>query len=143
MAIIQDASGDLTFDRTLESPLLKDLQAAMPQGVNSKVALSVYSDDGALIAGLSGTTSYGWLRVNMIWVDQHHRRAGYARQLMRHAFDVALDRGCHSAWLETSSAGARDFYLSIGFEQFGQLCNGPDAIPPSHQRWFLKASLRP
>lgn len=70
MALIQDATGDLAFAQTLETALLNDLQANTPQGVNSKVALSIRAGDGALIAGLSGTTSYGWLRVNMIWVVQ-------------------------------------------------------------------------
>ena len=141
MALAQDATGDASFAQTLEAALLNDLQAATPQGINSQVALAHWADDGALMAGLSATTSYGWLRVNMIWVAQQHRRAGYARGLMQQAFDLACDRGCHGAWLETSNPKARDFYHSIGFAEFGRLKNGAKGEPPTHSRWFLKKTL--
>ena len=45
MALIQDATGDLAFAQTLETALLNDLQANTPQGVNSKVALSIRAGD--------------------------------------------------------------------------------------------------
>lgn len=55
---------------------------------------------------------------------------------MNRAFDLSRDRGCHGAWLETSNPDARDFYHSIGFEAFGQLENGADAVRSTHARWF-------
>jgi hypothetical protein len=54
MALIQDATGDLAFAQTLETALLNDLQANTPQGVNSKVALSIRAGDGAQIVGQGG-----------------------------------------------------------------------------------------
>jgi GNAT superfamily N-acetyltransferase len=139
--VIEDASGDPDFVKTLEMALLEDLQATAPQGINSKVALALRTDDGACIAGIYGATSYGWLRVNLIWVDRRHRREGHAKRLMQQAFDLAIDRGCHAAWLETSNSDARDFYRSIGFADFAKLENGADGVPPAHARWFLKARL--
>jgi len=67
--MISDASGDAAFPNDLETALLEDLRATSAQGVNSRIDLVVRDEGGALLAGLAATTSYGWLRVNMIWVS--------------------------------------------------------------------------
>ena len=138
---ILDATQDTGFGAALEAALLKDLYAASEQGINSRVDLAINGPDDALVAGLWGTTSYGWLRVNMIWVSQPYRRDGLGQKLMEQAFEVAQSRGCHSCWLETSNPSAYAFYTSLKFEVFGTLRNEADRAPERHARWFLRRTL--
>jgi ribosomal protein S18 acetylase RimI-like enzyme len=140
---VEDAAQDAGFSKALEAALLDDLRAASVQAVNSRIDLAIKGQGGALIAGLAGATSYGWLRVNMLWVSEAHRRAGLGHQLMQRAFDTAHARGCHACWLETSNPQAQAFYVSLGFEAFGVLKNDIDAAPQTHARWFLKRTLPP
>jgi GNAT superfamily N-acetyltransferase len=107
--MIADASNDAAFCAKLEAALLDDLRTTSIQGANSRISLAVQDADGLLRAGLSGTTSYGWLRVNMLWVSADHRRSGMGSQLMHDAIELSLERGCHAAWLETSNPQARAF----------------------------------
>jgi GNAT superfamily N-acetyltransferase len=139
--MIADASADCTFARDLETALLADLRATSTQAQNSRIDLAVRDDGGALLAGLAATTSYGWLRVNMLWVSADHRRTGLGRQLMQRAIAQSLEKGCHATWLETSSPQARDFYTRLGFETFADLTNDADDVPRGHARWFLRRRL--
>lgn len=139
--MIEDASKDDGFVGALNAALSNDLRASSVQGVNNTINLAVRGSGGALISGLSAVTSYGWLRVNMLWVAHDHRRGGLARQMMHRAFDMSLANQCHSVWLETSNPQARAFYEAMEFTVFGVLENGPDAYPQTHSRWFLRRSL--
>ena len=139
--MIADASDDTTFCTKLEAALRDDLMTTSLQGVNSRISRAVRDADGSLRAGLSGTTSYGWLRVNMLWVSADHRRSGMGAQLMHDAIELSLERGCHAAWLETSNPQARAFYEDLGFEAFAELANDAGAMPQSHTRWFLRRTL--
>jgi hypothetical protein len=71
MALIQDATGDLAFAQTLETALLNDLQANTPQGVNSKVALSIRAGDtgadrrAGRVCRSSGSS--GWWARRRLW----------------------------------------------------------------------------
>ncbi|MCF2904985.1 GNAT family N-acetyltransferase [Octadecabacter sp. CECT 8868] len=138
--MIEDASADPTFLKSLAAALSADLRGLSDQGVIDSINLVVSSPDGELIAGLAGTTSYGWLRVNMLWVSKNQRRTGIGSDLMQRAMDLSISRGCHSAWLETSNPEACAFYERLGFSQFANLSN--DGFPPPiHSRWFLRRSL--
>lgn len=139
--MIANASSDHSFLSDLEAALLEDLRASSIQAHNSRIDLAVRGDDGALLAGLAATTSYGWLRVNMVWVSTSHRRTSLGRQMMHEAMDLGLERGCHAAWLETSSPQARTFYENLGFEVFAELANDAENVPMSHRRWFLRRTL--
>ena len=137
----EDASGDPGFSDALERALLESLKAAAPQGVNSRVQLAVRRDDAVLLAGLEGATSYGWLKVERLWVTPGLRRSSIGRNLMDLAFDLASERGCHACWLETSNRESLPFYRRLGFDGFGTLKNQTDQTPAGHARWFLKRDL--
>ena len=141
MPRIEDASGTLSFSESLECELLESLGAAAPQSVNSRVQLTARGDEGMLLAGLDGSTSYGWLKVELLWVTPELRRSGIGRKLMDRAFDLACDRHCHACWLETSNRESVAFYRRLGFDGFGTLKNQTDQTPAGHFRWFLKRDL--
>ena len=100
-------------------------------------ALAVFARDGQrIVAGLSGGTYCGWLFIRYLWVSEALRSKGIGRQLMAGAEARALERGCHSAWVDTFSFQAPGFYRKLGYEAFGEL-----DYPPDHKRFFLKKRL--
>ena len=76
---------------------------------------------GNLVAGLAGETYAGWLFVGYLWVSEDLRGQGVGRELIATAENRALERGCHSAWLDTFSFQAPGFYRTLGYEVFGEL----------------------
>jgi len=139
--VIEVASADPSFSKELETALLADLRDLSVQGVNDSINLAARSPDGKLLAGLAATTSYGWLRINMLWVIKDRRNAGIGKDLVRQAIDFGIARQCHSSWLETSNPAARSFYERLGFQVFATLANA-DLPPAEHIRWFLRQDLK-
>ena len=132
---------DSAVAKDIETALLADLRQGAPQGRNEMVALSVTATDGQLVAGLVGSTSYGWLLIKILWVADELRRQGYGRALVLNAFNHAKSLGCRSAWLDTSNRDAMQFYTALGFDVFGSFANGGLQEPLGHQRWFLKCAI--
>jgi GNAT superfamily N-acetyltransferase len=98
--------------------------------------LAVFArDGGSVVAGLGGETYAGWLFIRYLWVGEALRRKGIGRELIAGAEARALERGCHSAWVDTFSFQAPGFYLKLGYEPFGEL-----DYPP-HTRLFLQKRL--
>lgn len=122
----------------LEEKLLVSLGETNIQGENSSIVLAARHADRQIMGGLVGSTSYGWLLVKILWVDSQWRGSGIGRSLMKHAEFSAVTRGCHGAWLDTSSAEAHKFYSSLGYDMFGELQNRDEQSPAGHRRWFMK-----
>jgi GNAT superfamily N-acetyltransferase len=91
-----------------------------------------------IVAGLAGETYAGWLFVRYLWVSDGLRGQGVGRKLIENAESRALERGCHSAWLDTFSFQAPNFYRTLGYELFGELDWSAD-----HKRFFLRKRLEP
>ncbi|MFY0618601.1 GNAT family N-acetyltransferase [Shimia sp.] len=125
----------------IEDALLSSLAEMNEQSVNSSVVMQVTDENDRLIAGVTGATSYGWFLIKTLWVGEAHRRSGLGTQLMSAAEDEARRLGCHSAWLDTSTSEAREFYLQLGYADFGVLKNGAEKEPANHSRWFMQKSL--
>lgn len=101
------------------------------------VTLVVRDARGQVIGGLLGMTYWGWLVIEILWLDESARGQGLGQQLVARAEQIAVERGCHSAHLDTMSFQAPDFYLKLGYTVWGQL----DDLPRGHRRIFLKKSL--
>lgn len=93
--------------------------------------------DGRMIGGLVGGTYWGWLYVELLWVDEAERGRGLGGQLLARAEEIARERGCRNAHLETHDFQSLDFYLRRGYEVFGQL----DDLPEGHVKYFLRKRL--
>jgi GNAT superfamily N-acetyltransferase len=107
---------------------------SVPHG-SRRFGLLARDEGDALVAGLIGTLSWGWLFIEALWVADALRGGGVGRTLMERAEDHAAAEGCHSAWLDTFQA--REFYLALGYTPFGVLEN----YPPGQSRYFLKKRL--
>jgi GNAT superfamily N-acetyltransferase len=91
-----------------------------------------------IVAGLAGETYSGWLFIRYLWVSDALRGKGIGPALMDGAETRALERGCHSAWVDTFSFQAPGFYRRLGYEPFGEL-----DYPPDFKRIFLQKRLLP
>ncbi len=95
-------------------------------------------DPGKIVAGLAGETYSGWLFIKYLWVSEGLRRSGIGRRLIEAGEAQALQRGAHSAWVDTFSFQAPGFYRKLGYEVFGEL-----DYPPDFKRFFLRKRLAP
>jgi len=86
--------------------------------------------------GAAGETYSGWLLIRYLWVSDALRSQRIGRKLMGDAEARALERGCHSAWIDTFSFQAPGFYPKLGYEVFGEL-----DYPPGHRRIFFRKHL--
>jgi GNAT superfamily N-acetyltransferase len=102
--------------------------------------LSIFLRDprGQLVGGVIGSTYWGWLVTDFMWVAEDLRGRGYGTQLLLAGEQEAQRRGCEHACLDTFSFQAKAFYEKLGYVVFGVL----DAFPGEHKRYFLKKELR-
>jgi GNAT superfamily N-acetyltransferase len=101
------------------------------------LTLVLRDDAGRIVGGAIGETNWGWLHVTVLAVSQDLRGRVWGSRLMRELERLALDRGCHHAWVDTFSFQARPFYERLGYRVFGALPN----YPGEEERYFLSKTL--
>ena len=85
-------------------------------GASGRKALAVFvrDEDGAVVAGISGYTAWGWLYVQWLWVDERLRGRHIAGDMLDAAEREALARGCHGALIDTfNPIAAKVYELSL------------------------------
>jgi ribosomal protein S18 acetylase RimI-like enzyme len=123
--------------RSVISKLVEYNNSQTEKDVYDSLAIWVRDADSAIVAGLVGKTHWGWLYISHLWVDEALRGQGYGRKLILNAEEVAKQRNCSHAYLDTFSFQALGFYESLDYQIFGVLEN----FPPGHQRYFLQKNL--
>ncbi len=108
-------------------------------GASDKTPLAIFvrDDEGAVLAGLSGYTAWGWLYVQWLFVSQSLRGEGMAGRMLEDAEAEAVARGCHGAFIDTFNPQALKAYMRQGYEPFGAL----DDFPKGRSRTFLQKKL--
>ena len=96
-----------------------------------------YDENGDVIGGILGGTYWGWMYIDILWVQADFRRRGIGSKLLVEAEKEADRRGCHHVHLDTMSWQAPDFYKKHGYEVIGVL---PD-IPSGNQKYLLMKAL--
>ena len=108
----------------------------VPEDRHEKINLVVRRQN-TLIAGLIGGTYWNWLYVELFWVDGQERDQGLGSQILAKAEEIAIQRGCKNAHLETHDFQSLEFYQKRGYVIFGKL----EDLPQGHTKYYLRKSL--
>lgn len=79
------------------------------------------ASDGTAIGGLAGSTQFAWLKVDIMATRPEARGKGVGRALLARAEDVARERGCKHAYVDTMEHQAPAFYEKAGYRRAGRL----------------------
>jgi GNAT superfamily N-acetyltransferase len=109
---------------------------AGPMG-HRKVHLFMRDAAGAVRGGLLGKQLWGWLYVEILWVEEALRGGGLGSRLLGQAEAEARELGCTRALLDTFEFQALPFYERRGYSVFGVLEN----FPPGYRRYYLSKPL--
>ncbi len=105
-----------------------------------RMFLSLRDEAGELHGGLVAATYWGWLFIDLLFVDEAHRGQGLGSSLLERAEGLAFGRGATRAFLDTFSFQAENFYRRHGYAEFGAL----DQFPAGHRRvWMTKPLVPP
>ena len=109
----------------------------MHVGPDNHLLLNIveYDENQKVIAGILGGTYWGWLHIDILWVDENFRSKKIGSRLLIAAENEAKKRGCHSVHVDTMSWQAPDFYKKHGYELISELDNIPNGYKKFH---FIK-----
>ena len=112
----------------------------MHVGPDNHVLLNIveYDENQNVIAGILGGTYWGWLHIDILWVDENFRSKKIGSRLLIAAENEAKKRGCHSVHVDTMSWQAPEFYKKHGYELISELDNIPNGYKKFH---FVKEFL--
>ena len=96
-----------------------------------------YDENKNLIAGILGGTYWGWMHIDILWVDENFRKKGIGTQLLKAAEEEARKRGCHSVHVDTMSWQVPNFYKKNGYTIISEL----DDIPKGNKKYHLIKKL--
>ena len=80
---------------------------------------AVFVESDRVVAGIDGAAYWGKLHVRLLWVHPGHQSGGLGSRLMDWAEERGKELGCTSAMVDTMSFQAADFYIKLGYRQFG------------------------
>jgi len=109
----------------------------MHVGPDNHLLLNIveYDENQNVIAGILGGTYWGWLHIDILWVDENFRSKKIGSRLLIAAENEAKKRGCHSVHVDTMSWQAPEFYKKHGYELISELDNIPNGYKKFH---FIK-----
>lgn len=102
------------------------------------LAFFIEGENGEKLAGLTGSLSGHWLRIDLLWVSDALRGQGVGTRLIAAAEAEARSRECLYAQVDTASFQARPFYEKLGFSVGWTLDDYPQ---PGMQRFYLTKHL--
>jgi len=109
----------------------------MHVGLDNHLLLNIveYDEYQNVIAGILGGTYWGWLHIDILWVDENFRSKKIGSRLLIAAENEAKKRGCHSVHVDTMSWQAPEFYRKHCYELISELDNIPNGYKKFH---FIK-----
>ncbi len=131
------ANGDLID--AIDGGLTAFNHATYPDPGAAPITLTIESESGELLGGLTGRNAYGWMRVDVIWVRESQRGQGLGVQLLQKAEQVAKERRCQGIHLDTHGFQAPGFYEKLGYVAFGEL----EKYPGEYKHIYYRKSLVP
>lgn len=108
--------------------------------VADDLRFAVFARDaaGKVVGGIRANAFWGYLNIELLWLDDSARGFGLGTRLMRSAEQFALGHGFRQARVETTSFQARPFYEKLGYRVYGELRD----FPEGHVSYFLARRLQ-
>ena len=108
--------------------------------VAQDLKFAVFARDaaGKVVGGIRANAFWGYLNIELLWLDESARGHGLGRCLMRSAEQFACRHGFRRARVETTSFQARPFYEKLGYRVYGELKD----LPVGHVSYFLAKDLQ-
>jgi GNAT superfamily N-acetyltransferase len=78
-------------------------------------AFFIRDENNEIRGGCNGNIGYEWLYIDQLWVDKSLRGQGYGSTLMQAALNLAAEKKCLHAAVNTGDWEALDFYKKFGF----------------------------
>lgn len=128
---------DYICDRLVEYNLRQVAKTQPIEFVN--IDKKIVDENNNIIAGCLAKM-YCWrvIYIDILWVDDNHRKQGLGTKLLKEIERVAEEENCTLIHLDTFDFQAKDFYLRHGYELFGVL----EDCPENHCRYYLKKKLK-
>lgn len=96
-------------------------------------------DAGRIRGGAYGEIGWGWMYVDLVWVDEAFQGRGYGQALMDSLEQHALKSGVNRVHLATTSFQSLPFYHHLGFRLFGVIKDRP----PGYHYYYLAREIQP
>ncbi|MEV7994113.1 GNAT family N-acetyltransferase [Streptomyces sp. NPDC086077] len=132
-ASLQVGGKDDALEQRLEAELTAFNTAATGAAQPEEFSVRVTAGDGELLGGLTGWTWGGLCGVELLWVGEDQRHAGWGSKLMRAAEEQAARRGCTDMIVSSYTFQAPAFYRKLGFREAGRL----PGVPGGHADVYL------
>jgi len=108
-------------------------------GKSSPFAVVLLDEEGeTVVGGVTGSTYWERMHIDMLWVCESHRGRGYGEKLLEAAEEIARERGCRGIDLDTMSFQAPGFYRKMGFTLVGSV----PGFAGGHTRFYFSKELR-
>lgn len=111
----------------------ENITRLMEEYPHRNYALITKTDDGKVIGGINGYTTFGTLFIESIWVDESYRGQGYGKELLREAESLAREKGCIAGQSTCFTFQNLKFMKRQGYEPYGFT----DAYPNDVKEYFL------
>ncbi|MBD3610024.1 MAG: GNAT family N-acetyltransferase, partial [Gammaproteobacteria bacterium] len=131
-----------------DEPVMEDIHGLRGQlmrynqqqiGEHKLQNLGVFARDehNRFLAGVYGWLQFGWLYIDLMWVDESLRKNGVGTHLMQELESLATDKGVSRAYLTTASFQGMEFYQKLGYE----ICDQMNMVSDDGQE-FIRYTMR-
>ena len=102
-----------------------------------KPFMIVVKENDEIVGGARCESSWNWMHVILLWIDENYRSQGLGRNLIHEIENEAKQRGCVGVYLDTLEFQALSFYQKLGYRVYGEL----EDHPKGYKRIYLKKRL--
>ncbi|MFE6593319.1 GNAT family N-acetyltransferase [Streptomyces sp. NPDC057781] len=128
-ASLRVGGADDDLEQRLDDELTAFNTAAAGGARTEPLTVRVTDESGALVGGLTAWTWSTLASVDMLWVCEEQRQAGWGSRLMRAAEEEAVRRGCTDMIVSTYTFQAPGSYPRLGFRERGRV----EGVPHGHE----------
>ncbi len=134
--IVVMAEPDEEFSRFLQSKLTRfnDMNSSLRDPNAEPLHIEVVDEHGKFVGGVSAVTYWGWVVIELFYVNEQWRGQGIGKSLLERTETEAQKRGCKRSHVSTYDFQALEFYKKYGYAVIGHM----DDYPDGHTFYWLR-----